>query len=118
MTELTAERNEATALENPELPAQGQPMSEETAQLRLLRIHEYLEDSLSQQDKLQRCLAPLMCDLLEMCQQLKAGIDQHLSNRQSFIAVLREIEPAFQMYLTMLRQIDRFAQLETRARGK
>lgn len=92
--------------------------NEKTAHLRVARIHEYLEEALGQHDRLQRCLAPLMCDLLEMCQKLKAGLDAELAKKDSFIAVLREIEPAFQMYLTMVRQVDRLAQLEVRSRAK
>ena len=87
------------------------------AKRRLEKIRQYLVESLDQEDAWRGCVGPIVCDLLEMCQKLKACIDEELMQAGSFLGALASLEPAFNTYLRIVRQIERLSKVDQRIRG-
>ena len=93
------------------------PNEEILAKRRLERIQQYLIESLDQEDAWRGCVGPIVCDLLEMCQTLKSCIDEELKQANSFVGAIASLEPAFNAYLKMVRQVERLSKLDYRIRG-
>ena len=94
-----------------------QPNEEMLAKRRLEKIRQYLVESLDQEDAWRGCVGPIVCDLLEMCQKLKACLDEELGQAGSFLGALASLEPAFNTYLRIVRQVERLSKLDYRIRG-
>ncbi len=94
-----------------------QPNDEFLAKRRLERIRQYLVESLEQEDAWRGCVGPVVCDLLEMCLELKVGIDKELKQAGSFVGALANLEPALNSYLRIVRQVERLLKLDGRIRG-
>jgi hypothetical protein len=96
----------------------GTPPSDEfLAKRRLERIQQYLVESLEQEDAWRGCVGPVVSDLLEMCMNLKVGIDKEMKQAGSFVGVLANLEPALNSYLRIVRQFERLLKLDGRIRG-
>ena len=94
-----------------------QPSDEFLAKRRLERIRQYLVESLEQEDAWRACVGPVVSDLLEMCLNLKVGIDKEMKQAGSFVSVLANLEPALNTYLRIIRQLERLVKLDGRIRG-
>jgi hypothetical protein len=108
------ERGDVTAA------ADGRPVGpvrndrSELAQCRHEKIQEHLAGTLQVGDTWQACLGPVACDLLELCQTLKAGIDESLVGQQPAGVLPKSLTSTIEMYLKVARQIERLAQLDHR----
>jgi|GEM_PF-6202465 len=94
-----------------------QPSDEFVAKRRLERIRQYLVESLEQEDAWRGCVGPVVSDLLEMCLNLKVGIDKEMKQAGSLVGVLGNLEPALNTYLRIVRQFERLLKLDGRIRG-
>lgn len=96
----------------------GTPPSDEyLAKRRLERIRQYLVESLEQEDAWRGCVGPVVSDLLEMCMNLKVGIDKEMKQAGSLVGGLANLEPALNTYLRIVRQFERLLKLDGRLRG-
>jgi hypothetical protein len=78
------------------------------------KILDHLAASLGASDTLQACMGAITCDLLEMCQTLKSGLDKEFTRTESPVARARDMSPAMEVYLRVVRQVERLAQLDVR----
>jgi hypothetical protein len=83
---------------------------------RLSCIRAYEELSLRQPDPLRACLAVVNCGLMDFVAQYHTIIEDALSNGAKSLSDLRQLSSAMDCYLKLVRQTDRFAQMEIRLR--
>jgi len=83
---------------------------------RQAKIDEHLGEVLDSSDTLGACMGPLLCDTLEMCQTLKMAVAQKIASAASPLVGVNGSTSLIQIYLQMLRQAERLANLDCRIR--
>ena len=100
------------AIERPAPPDQDGSLS----QARRQRIREYHAEVLGHEKPLSAVLGSLSAGLMEIGVQLEEEIHESSNAEPLTVEHLMNRRPAIEAYLKVLRQIDRFAQLEVRMR--
>jgi hypothetical protein len=85
--------------------------------LRLRRIRDFLDEALAKDNALEANLGAINSDLMVMAYQLRDAIDDALAEGSGALDDFRNLVPALGSYLGIIKQIDRFAQLELRVAG-
>jgi len=83
-----------------------------TPDIRLARILDYQAQSLAKPDPLEACLGSSNGSLMEIGCRLAEVINAGMVGLD--MAKLPQVQPALDTYLRVLRQVDRFAQLEAK----
>ena len=109
----------ATTQFGPTAPKQlsSQLSAKKLLQKRAEKIHEHLAVTVHSPDTLQACMGPIACDLMEMCATMKAAISEGFQGTPS-VARLEELMPLIQVYLKLVRQVDRLARLDCRIQAR
>lgn len=81
---------------------------------RLERIAEQLAEALRNPDLLRGIAMASACDLMKLAWQLNKAIDQELANGPGSLDDFAELSPALDTFLRMMKQIERFSQLDMR----
>lgn len=95
-----------------EMPMKGS--TDNLVRRRKQKIQEHLAVTLDSPNTSQACLGPVMCDLLEWCQELKGAIDAEFAAGPSSVARFEELTPPMETYLKFARQAERLAKVECR----
>jgi hypothetical protein len=83
-------------------------------QARMIRVQEYLADSLVKGDHLEANLGSINGGLMRICVSLDEVVHRGMSVSTVTVERIQRLLPAIETYLRLTRQIDRFAQLELR----
>lgn len=93
--------------------------SQSTAsEVRLHRIDELQMQSLQQEDPLQANLGAANGALLRFGYRMEQAIEDVLQQSANPLERFERLAPAIDMYLKVMRQVDRFAQLDQRLTAK
>jgi hypothetical protein len=82
---------------------------------RLSRVLDYQANALAKKDALEANLGSLNSGLMRMSLWLDEAIEQAMGMGQPNVERLEQILPAIETHLRVMRQVDRFAQIELRA---
>ena len=88
--------------------------NESTALLRIRRIEDLQAEALANPDALQATLGAANGALMRMGFRLEEAIEGTLANIADPVARFERLAPAIDSYLKVMRQVDRFAQLDQR----
>jgi hypothetical protein len=86
--------------------------SEDLKRRRREKIQERLAAALDSTDTLQACMAPVTCDLLELLQDLKHGIDESFALGPMALERSEKLRPAIELYARLASQVYKLARLE------
>jgi hypothetical protein len=101
-------------------PRTGQgPVSGDRTNLRqarrLERVDAYLEKVLAKKNSLQANLGSINSGLMRIAVHMDEVINENLALGPASLDQIQRLAPTIETYLRVARQVDRFAQLETRA---
>jgi len=82
---------------------------------RLRRVLDYQANSIAKEDALEANLGSLNSGLMRMSLWLDEAIEQAMESGPTNVERLEQILPAIDTQLRVMRQVDRFAQIEMRA---
>ena len=78
------------------------------------KIQEHLARTLDSPDTLQACMGPIACDLLEMLQGLKQGINQAFAAGPMAMEGFDNLRSTIELYARLANQAYKLANLEQR----
>jgi hypothetical protein len=84
----------------------------ENARFTCIRAYEAI--ALQQPDPLRACLETVNCGIMDIVSHYQTLIEQSFASGIKNIADLRQLAPAMDSYLKLVRQTDRFAMMEIR----
>ena len=85
---------------------------QELSRRRREKIQERLAAALDSSDTMEASMGPVSCDLLEMLQDLKHGIDEAFAVGPMVLERSERLRPAIELYARLAGQAYKLAQLE------
>jgi hypothetical protein len=84
------------------------------ADRRLARIAEYEQQSLQNEDPLEGCLGAQNVELMRIALPIEEAIKNMINKANGDLNEILKWKPGFDIYAALIRQVDRFANLELR----
>jgi hypothetical protein len=108
-------RNDTMTLSKPSMANPNDPVPE-NHEARLKRVRAYEKYSIARQDSLSSCLGIINAGLMDLAFRYQDSIGKPLTNGTATLADLRQLSSAMDCYLRIVRQTDRFSQMDIRLR--